>query len=124
MAKDNNNNNGASFHNALTAGSKIVGTITADSDFRVDGHVEGDLTCKGKVVVGQKGYIKGTIDCMNAEIYGTIDGKMNVSEILTLRQTAVINGEINVGTLIIEPNATFNGTCVMNKKVNTTVQKK
>lgn len=124
MAKDNNNNNGASFHNALTAGSKIVGTITADSDFRVDGHVEGDLTCKGKVVVGQKGYIKGTIDCMNAEIYGTIDGKMNVSEILTLRQTAVIKGEINVGTLIIEPNATFNGTCVMNKKVNTTVQKK
>jgi len=124
MAKDNNNNNGASFHNALTAGSKIVGTITADSDFRVDGYVEGDLTCKGKVVVGQKGYIKGTIDCMNAEIYGTIDGKMNVSEILTLRQTAVINGEINVGTLIIEPNATFNGTCVMNKKVNTTVQKK
>jgi cytoskeletal protein CcmA (bactofilin family) len=103
----------------LTSGSKVVGTITADSDFRIDGHVEGDLTCKGKVVVGQKGYIKGTIDCMNAEIYGTVDGKMTVSETLTLRQTAVITGEINIGTLIIEPNAAFNGTCVMNNKTNT-----
>jgi cytoskeletal protein CcmA (bactofilin family) len=119
MAKENNNNNGASFHNALTSGSKVVGTITADSDFRIDGHVEGDLTCKGKVVVGQKGYIKGTIDCMNAEIYGTVDGKMTVSETLTLRQTAVVTGEINIGTLIIEPNAAFNGTCVMNNKTNT-----
>ena len=56
---------------------------------------------------------------MNAEIYGTVDGKMTVSETLTLRQTAVITGEINIGTLIIEPNAAFNGTCVMNNKTNT-----
>ena len=116
MAKDNNNNAGASFHNALTAGSKIVGSITADSDFRIDGQVEGDLTCKGKVVIGQKGNIKGTIDCVNAEIYGTVDGKINVIETLTLRQTANVTGEINIGTLIIEPNAVFNGTCVMEKK--------
>lgn len=124
MAKDTNNNAGASFHNALTTGSKIVGIITADSDFRIDGHVEGDVTCKGKIVIGQQGYIKGTINCMNAEIYGTIDGKVDVSETLTLRQTARVTGDIKVGTLIIEPNATFNGTCSMEKKVTNSNPKK
>ena len=29
--------------NALTAGSKIVGNIYADSDYRIDGTVEGEL---------------------------------------------------------------------------------
>lgn len=113
MAKDNTNNQGAAFHNALTTGSKIVGTITADSDFRIDGQVEGELNCKGKVVVGQQGYMKGTIDCQNAEIYGIMDGTLTVSETLTLRKTARVTGDIKVKTLIIEPEAKFNGTCTM-----------
>lgn len=114
MAKENNNN-GGSFHNALTSGSKIVGTITADSDFRIDGHVEGELNCKGKVVIGTQGFMKGTIDCQNAEIHGTVEGKILVSDTLTLRQTAHVTGEMDIQTLVIEPNAQFNGTCTMKK---------
>lgn len=114
MAKDNNNN-GGSFHNALTSGSKIVGAITADSDFRIDGHVEGELNCKGKVVIGTQGFMKGTIDCQNAEIHGTVEGKIFVSDTLTLRQTAHVTGEMDIQTLVIEPNAQFNGTCTMKK---------
>ena len=41
-------------YNALTSGSKIIGTIIADSDIRIDGNVEGDLQCSGKVVIGEK----------------------------------------------------------------------
>ena len=50
-------------YNALTAGSKIIGTIIADSDIRIDGTIEGDLQCSGKVVISEKGKVKGTIDC-------------------------------------------------------------
>ena len=39
--------------NALTAGSKIVGNITADSDFRIDGLIEGEINCTGKIVIGE-----------------------------------------------------------------------
>ena len=48
-------------YNALTAGSKIIGTIVADSDIRIDGRVEGDMQCSGKVVIGEKGSVKGSI---------------------------------------------------------------
>ena len=102
--------------NALTAGSKIVGTITADSDFRIDGAIEGDLNCTGKVVIGEAGRIKGTITCQNAEIMGLLDGKITCSQQLSLRASGKIVGDVHTKTLIVEPGAVFNGTCAMGKE--------
>lgn len=99
--------------NALTAGSKIVGTITADSDFRIDGMIEGDLNCNGKVVIGEAGRVKGSIDCQNAEILGLLDGKIKCHQQLSLRSSGKIHGDVQTKTLIVEPGAQFNGTCAM-----------
>ena len=99
--------------NALTAGSKIVGTITADSDYRIDGLIEGELNCSGKVVIGESGRIKGTVNCQNAEIMGLLDGKINCSQQLSLRASGKIQGDVQTKTLIVEPGAQFNGTCAM-----------
>jgi len=112
MAKEVVVNTGA-MYNALTNGSKIVGKIFADSDFRIDGDVEGTITCNGKVVIGQKGFLKGSISCVNAEIVGTVEGDIVVTETLSLRSTAVIKGEVKTKVLMVEPNAVFNGTCSM-----------
>lgn len=105
--------NPGTLFNALTAGSKIIGTIIADSDIRIDGQLEGDLQCSGKVVVGEKGLIKGTVSCQNAEIMGSLDGKIEVKQTLAMRATSNMKGEIKTTTLIVEPNAKFNGTCSM-----------
>ena len=99
--------------NALTAGSKIVGNITADSDFRIDGLIEGDLQCTGKVVIGEAGRIKGTVNCQNAEILGLMEGKITCSQQLSLRSSGKIVGDVHTKTLIVEPGALFNGTCAM-----------
>ena len=99
--------------NALTAGSKIVGTITADSDFRIDGLIGGDLNCSGKVVIGEAGRVKGTIVCQNAEILGLLDGKINCHQQLSLRTSGKIHGDVQTKTLIVEPGALFNGSCAM-----------
>ncbi len=120
MAKEVVNNIGA-MYNALTNGSKIVGKIFADSDFRIDGEVEGTITCSGKVVIGQKGVLKGSISCTNAEIIGTVEGDIVVAETLSLRGTAVIIGDVKTKVLMVEPNAVFNGTCSMRDANDSTV---
>jgi len=106
-------------YNALTNGSKIVGKIFADSDFRIDGEVEGTITCNGKVVIGQKGYLKGSISCVNAEIIGSVEGDVVVSETLSLRGSAIIKGDVKTKILMVEPNAVFNGTCSMKDSTDT-----
>ena len=113
MFMKNEKEQSGSMFNALTAGSKIVGTITADSDFRIDGSIEGDLNCSGKVVIGEAGRIKGTITCQNAEILGLLDGKIVCHQQLSLRASGKIHGDVQTKTLIVEPGALFNGTCAM-----------
>jgi cytoskeletal protein CcmA (bactofilin family) len=105
--------NSGALYNALTAGSKIIGTVVTDSDMRVDGTIEGDVKCQGKLVVGEKGFIKGNIECQNADVMGKIDGKLDVKSALALRATSNLVGEISTSTLMVEPNALFNGTCTM-----------
>ena len=100
-------------YNAITSGSKIIGTIIADGDIRIDGTVEGEMQCAGKVVIGEKGLVKGTVTCQNSEIMGTLDGKIINSQTLALRASGKIKGEVQTQTLIVEPNAQFNGTCQM-----------
>ncbi|MCM1035573.1 MAG: polymer-forming cytoskeletal protein [Paludibacter sp.] len=124
MANQTQQAAGGTLYNALTAGSKIIGTIIADSDIRIDGVVEGDLQCSGKVVIGEKGNLKGTINCQNAEILGRVDGKIDVKQTLALRATSNLTGEVKTQTLIVEPNAVFNGTCSMNKAAHTDNTKK
>lgn len=109
--------------NSLTAGSKIIGTIIADSDIRIDGTLEGDLQCKGKVVIGEQGTIKGSVICQNAEIMGKLDGKIATDDTFALRATGTLSGELKTRTLIIEPNAQFNGTCSMKQEANGPVKK-
>lgn len=109
----NEKQQGGLMFNALTAGSKIVGNITADSDFRIDGLIEGDLNCSGKVVIGEAGRVKGTIECQNAEILGLLEGKIKCHQQLSLRASGKVRGDVQTKTLIVEPGAMFNGTCAM-----------
>ena len=99
--------------NRINEGTHITGDIDSKGFFRVDGTIKGNVTTPNKVVLGKKGLIDGTLTCDNADIEGTFTGKLLVKELLTLRSTAVINGEVKVGKLSVEPGATFNATCVM-----------
>jgi cytoskeletal protein CcmA (bactofilin family) len=108
--------NSGALYNALTSGSKIIGTVITDSDMRIDGTVEGGVKCSGKLVIGEHGLIKGTVECQNAEIMGRLEGKIDVKYTLALRATSNLKGEISTGTLMVEPNAIFNGNCSMGVK--------
>lgn len=112
MAKEVVQNSGI-IYNSLTNGSKIVGKIIADSDFRIDGEVEGEIACKGKLIIGQKGFLKGSITCNNTEILGRVEGTLLVFDTLTLRETAIVNADVRTKVLVVEPNAIFNGSCSM-----------
>jgi cytoskeletal protein CcmA (bactofilin family) len=118
----------ATAQNRIVKGTKIIGTVVSDGGFRVDGEIEGDVKTQGKVVIGVSGKINGTLTCDNADIEGEFIGKLIVKEILSLRSTAKLEGEVFIGKLAVEPGASFNATCKMgagmkNLKVNSLEEK-
>ena len=108
----NNENDGNSV-NLIGAGTRIKGNIQSEGDIRIDGTLIGTITSKGKVVVGSTGTVEGEITCENADISGTVKIKINVSNILLLKPTAKLTGDIVTSKLAIESGATFSGTCSM-----------
>jgi cytoskeletal protein CcmA (bactofilin family) len=103
--------------NRIVEGTHVEGDIRCESNIRIDGRFKGNLTTKGRLVVGTSGVIEGTIECQNAEIEGSIKGRVSVRELLSLKSTAKLDGEIYTDKLAIEPGASFSGSCSMGAKV-------
>ena len=99
--------------NSLVAETKVEGKLFAASDIRIDGELIGTLTCKGRVIIGPGGKVDGDIQCQNAVIEGTFNGVLEVTEVLNVRETARIEGDVNTGKLVVQPGAIFNVTCSM-----------
>ncbi len=101
--------------NLVGTGTVIKGEVNSTGDIRIDGTLTGQVKCKGKIVVGSTGVLEGDIFCQNADFSGKIKGKIEVSELLTLKATARMYGDIITNKLAIEPGASFTGTCSMDK---------
>lgn len=99
--------------NRIVEGTTINGDFFSDSNIRIDGSLKGTIHTKGRLVIGVNGKVEGEVTCQNAEIEGKIDGVIKVTELLTLKTTSKLTGEIYTGKLAIEPGALFNGNCQM-----------
>ncbi len=102
--------------NRIEKNTKIKGDIVSEADFRIDGKLNGNLKTTGKVVIGKDGLIKGKVECVNADIDGSFNGELIVSDLLSLKSSAVIEGTVTVTKLAVEPGATFNASCTMKGK--------
>jgi len=102
--------------NRIEKNTRIKGDIISEADFRIDGKLDGNVKTSGKVVIGKDGYIKGKVECVNADIEGSFNGELLVSDLLSLKSSAVIEGTVSVSKLAVEPGAAFNASCSMKGK--------
>ena len=103
--------------NIFGKGTVITGNIETYGNIRVEGKIIGDLKTKSKAVMGHSSNVEGNILAQNAEIAGQVIGTVEVSELLILKPSAVINGDIITNKLVVESGATFNGGCKMGVKI-------
>ena len=108
-----NDSNAAGKINSIMEGTSIEGELRSDSNVRIDGKIKGSIVAKGRVIVGQTGVIEGDVICQSSEIEGTLLGKIECQDLLSLKATAKVQGDINSKKLAIEPGAVFTGNCSM-----------
>ncbi|WP_217447782.1 bactofilin family protein [Maribellus comscasis] len=99
--------------NIISEGTVIKGNVSASGDIRIDGTLEGNVIAKGKLVVGPQGKITGEINCTNLEVSGFIKGKLKVLDVLSMKSTAKVYGDIVIGKLSVEPGSIYIGNCNM-----------
>ena len=113
MKRDRNTNESPDKLNRLVEGTKIVGDLTTDSNIRIDGEVVGNISCAGKVVIGETALIKGNLSCNEADVEGTIEGDLVIDALLVLREKSKIAGNLATSKIEIHQGAIFLGNCEM-----------
>jgi cytoskeletal protein CcmA (bactofilin family) len=111
--KKNDKPHFANIPNHLNSGAVIEGNIKLEGHLRLDGKILGNLTCSGKVVVGETGEVVGNIYCESADVMGMVKGDIRVKANTSLFVKSKVIGNIYTLTINIEPGAVFNGKCMM-----------
>ena len=99
--------------NSIGEGTILNGEINSSGDIRIDGTLKGSVKVGGKLVLGPAGKIEGEVECENAIIAGELRAQIKSKNLLTLKTTAKLYGDIFSGKLEIEPGAIFTGNCSM-----------
>jgi len=99
--------------NIIGKATTLEGSIESAGNIRVEGKVHGNAKAKAKFVMGAEAYVDGNVVARSGEVAGKINGNIEISELLILKPSAIINGDILTNQLVVEPGATFNGGCKM-----------
>ena len=102
--------------NIIGKGTILEGNIETFGNIRIEGKLVGNLKTKSKAAFGHSSQIEGSVLAQNAEVAGHIKGVVEITELLVLKPTAVVEGDIITNKLIVESGAVFNGTCKMGVK--------
>ena len=97
----------------IAKGTTFEGNIESLGNIRVDGVIVGNVKCKAKIVMGESSVVEGNIISQNAEIAGEVKGLIEVTDLLVLKPTGVINGDIIANKMVVESGGAFNGQCKM-----------
>jgi cytoskeletal protein CcmA (bactofilin family) len=109
--------------NTLVRGTTIEGTVKCENDIRIDGTIRGRLTCTAKVIIGPNGLVEGEIRCQNAVIEGQFKGQLYVADLLNVRESALVEGDIKTNKLTVQSGAKFNVACLMQGQGENKIEK-
>ncbi len=99
--------------NTIGKGTFLEGNVETYGNIRIEGKVNGNVKSKSKVALGPSSFVQGNVTAQNADLEGEVKGRIEVTELLVLKATAIIHGDVVTGKLVVEPGAVFNGTCKM-----------
>ncbi len=79
--------------------------------------IEGNIYCDDQVVVNAEGQLKGNIYSKSCVVSGNINGNINCSDFIELKNQAVICGDIKTGAIKIEEGSVVNGYISINREL-------
>jgi cytoskeletal protein CcmA (bactofilin family) len=97
----------------LDAGSRVSGKLYFETPARIDGHVEGEITAKDSLTIGESAVVAAQIRADSVIVGGKVSGDIVAIHRIEIRPSAKVLGNITAPTLVINEGALFEGHCAM-----------
>ena len=96
-------------------GIVISGDVTADTDLKVEGLIQGRaIESSQDVEIGEAGRVKANISARNVKIGGEVSGDVAAQEKITITRTGKVQGNLVAPRVQLEDGALFRGSIEMN----------
>jgi len=88
--------------------------VTGDEDLIIEGKVDGSVDLKQhSVTVGVEGQVKAGVTGRAVTVEGSVEGDLRAEEIVVLRSSARVLGDITAPRVVLEDGASFRGAVNM-----------
>lgn len=89
----------------------IKGQVSCDGDLYIDGQVEGSVDPRGnRLTIGPEGRLKANVIARAVVVRGNLEGNIQATERVDLKQSAIVVGDIVTQSISIEPGAHIKGS--------------
>jgi cytoskeletal protein CcmA (bactofilin family) len=98
----------------------IKGELSCGEDLYIDGQVEGTIDSKGnRLTIGPHGRVKANVIACAVVVQGKLEGNIQASDRVDLKQSAVVMGDIATHRISIDEGAYFKGSLNIQKQATT-----
>ena len=95
----------------------IKGELSCSEDLYIDGQVEGTIDPRGNcLTIGPNGRVKANVNACAVVVQGQLEGNIQASERVDLKQSAVVVGDIVTRRISIEDGVHFKGSVNVQKE--------
>lgn len=95
----------------VSQGMTCRGELFTEGDLRIDGKFIGIIQLKGKLVIGEKGFVKGNVKANEIIIIGKSEGEFDAKDTVKILPQGSFKGKIKSKNFNISEDAHFEGTC-------------
>jgi cytoskeletal protein CcmA (bactofilin family) len=93
----------------INADAAFKGDFSSEGPMRIEGKVEGKVSCKGRLTIGKTAQVVGEAEVAQAVIEGALRGNIMAAERVELASSARVTGDIRAPRLVVTEGATLEG---------------
>jgi len=97
----------------LDRGTKVNGKLSFDGPARIDGEVDGEITSKDSLHIGETAVVTAQIKAAAIVVGGKVSGDITGTQKIEIRPSAKVVGNLAAPLLSIHEGAQFEGHCSM-----------
>lgn len=94
-------------------GSEFEGKLTFEGQVVIEGKFNGQINTRDVLIVGPSARVQAEVIAGTVVVNGTVEGNIKAAQLVDLKQSGRVKGNIESPAISVEKGAIFEGSCKM-----------